>query len=102
MKKFNIFAIKKYHSIKIKFNTIYIIVFIVSCYQCKYMLKLLYNSNLLYLKGVTLMSEKELKKSIEDMKKFTKKVTRSKRASLGFLVKAGICSSDGKLKKQYR
>lgn len=48
------------------------------------------------------MSEKELKKSIVEMKKATKKVTKTKKASLLFLMKAGICSSDGKLTKQYR
>jgi len=48
------------------------------------------------------MDEKESKKIIEEMKKATKKVTRSKKASLEFLVKAGICSEDGKLREQYR
>ena len=48
------------------------------------------------------MNEKESKKFIEEMKKTTKKLTKSKRASLDFLVKAGICSPDGKLTKQYR
>ena len=48
------------------------------------------------------MNERELKNTISNMKKLTKRVTKSKEASLNFLIKVGICSSDGKLMKQYR
>lgn len=48
------------------------------------------------------MSEKEIKQCVNDMKKFTKEVTKSKKESLSFLVKAGICNSEGKLKEQYK
>ena len=48
------------------------------------------------------MSEKEIQKYIEKMKRFTKTTSKSKKNALEFLVKAGICDSNGQLKPQYR
>jgi hypothetical protein len=48
------------------------------------------------------MTSQEIKKQITDMKKFTKKVTASKTLSRDFLVKAGICTENGNLKKAYK
>lgn len=41
----------------------------------------------------------EYKKKAEEL---TKKVTLSKEAALDFLIKAGFCTKNGKLKKEYR
>lgn len=48
------------------------------------------------------MTEKEVEKSVEDMKKFTKKVTSSKRKAREFLVRAGISTPTGRLTKPYK
>ena len=52
--------------------------------------------------GVDNMSEKEIQKYVEEMKKFAKSKSRSKKNVLEFLVKAGICDNEGQLKPQYR
>jgi len=48
------------------------------------------------------MTEEEIKDKIKDMKKFAKKLLASKSASKDFLVKAGIYTEKGNLKKAYR
>lgn len=57
------------------------------------------------MKGST-MSEpavsKETKRVIKEMKKFSREVTSSKEKSKQFLVKAGICTENGNLKKVYK
>lgn len=48
------------------------------------------------------MTAKEIKEQIKQIEQFTKKVTASPKASLDFLVKAGICNTSGKLRKEYK
>jgi hypothetical protein len=48
------------------------------------------------------MSDKELKKKIEAIRRLRKEVCVSKEAARDFLVKAGICTKSGKLAKAYR
>jgi len=48
------------------------------------------------------MTKKDVKKSVEDMKEFTKKVASSKKKAREFLVKAGISTCTGKLTKPYK
>ena len=54
----------------------------------------------------SIMSEpvvsKETKKVIEDMKKYSRKVTSSREKSRKFLVNAGICTVKGNLKQVYK
>ena len=45
---------------------------------------------------------KETKKVIEDMKKYSRKVTSSREKSRKFLVNAGICTVKGNLKQVYK
>ncbi len=45
---------------------------------------------------------KETKRVIKEMKKFSREVTSSKEKSKQFLVKAGICTENGNLKKVYK
>lgn len=48
------------------------------------------------------MTEKEVKKSLKDMKKFTREVTSSKRKAKAFLIKVGISTPKGNLTKTYK
>ncbi len=48
------------------------------------------------------MSDKELKESIKAMKKLQKKHKDSPKEALAFLVRAGIATANGKLKKPYQ
>ena len=48
------------------------------------------------------MTEKEVKAYLAEMKKFADKVSSSPKASRDFLVKAGILTPKGNLKKPYR
>ena len=48
------------------------------------------------------MSEEETKAYIAEMKRFTKKVSSSPKESRRFLVKAGILTPKGNLKKPYK
>ena len=48
------------------------------------------------------MTAREIRKSVADMKKFTKEVASSKRKAKAFLVKAGISTRSGKLTKAYK
>lgn len=43
-----------------------------------------------------------MERYIKDMEKFKKEVTNSPENSLSFLVKAGICTPKGNLKKEYK
>lgn len=47
------------------------------------------------------MSDKEIKQLVNDMGKYAKKENTPKEA-LQFLVRAGICQPNGKLKKVYQ
>lgn len=47
------------------------------------------------------MSEKEIKKLVSEMKKFSKKDETPQEAR-EFLVRAGICDTNGKLRKIYQ
>lgn len=48
------------------------------------------------------MSDKELKKQIDAIRRLEKQVLGSKETAKKFLVKAGICTKDGKLAEAYR
>ena len=48
------------------------------------------------------MNSKEVKKSLKDMKEFTKEVTSSKRKAKAFLIKVGIATPKGNLTKTYK
>lgn len=48
------------------------------------------------------MNEKEIDKTVEVMKRYTRKVCKSKKSARKFLVDAGIYTADGKLAKNYR
>jgi hypothetical protein len=48
------------------------------------------------------MSEKELRKQADGLKRLQRKVCLSKESALDFLVKAGICTKSGRLSKAYR
>lgn len=48
------------------------------------------------------LSTKEIEKTVEDMKKWTKKICSSKKKARKFLIDAGIYDADGNLTKQYR
>jgi len=48
------------------------------------------------------MSDKELTKQVEAIKRLKVEVSASKEAARDFLVKAGICTKSGKLAKAYR
>ncbi len=48
------------------------------------------------------MTAKEIKEQIQTIKKVSRKVTTSKKASQDFLVHAGIHTKKGKLAKAYR
>ncbi len=47
------------------------------------------------------MTQNEIDKTIRDMRKFTKKVSSSKKLSREFLYRAGICTKSGRLRKPY-
>jgi len=48
------------------------------------------------------MTEKELKKTLEEMKKHSSAVTKSQKDARSFLRRAGIVDSKGNLTKVYR
>lgn len=48
------------------------------------------------------LSEKELKRKVEGLKRLRRKVCASKESARDFLVKAGICTRAGTLRKAYR
>lgn len=48
------------------------------------------------------MTEKEVRTYIAEMKKFAKKVSSSPKKSRDFMVKAGILTPKGNLKKPYK
>lgn len=48
------------------------------------------------------MTDKETKKYVQEMKKFTKKASSSPSTSRKMLVRAGICTKKGNLKKPYK
>ena len=48
------------------------------------------------------MTDKEPKKIVQDMKKYAKEVTSSQKKSKEFLIKAGICTPKGNLRKPYK
>lgn len=48
------------------------------------------------------MTDKERKKLLSEMEEYIKKVSSSKEKSLEFLVKAGICTPKGNLRKLYK
>lgn len=52
--------------------------------------------------GVVSMTQKEIKDQTAAIRKMAKKVSASRRDSLAFLVKAGICTKKGKLQPVYR
>jgi len=48
------------------------------------------------------MTDKEREKLLSEMEEYIKKVSSSKKKSRDFLVKAGICTKKGNLRKPYR
>jgi hypothetical protein len=48
------------------------------------------------------MTDQETKEYVDEMKKYTKKIATSSKKSKDFLVKAGICTPKGNLKKPYK
>jgi hypothetical protein len=48
------------------------------------------------------MTKKDVKDQTEAIRKVAGKVSATRRASLAFLVKAGICTKKGKLQPAYR
>lgn len=48
------------------------------------------------------MTDKERKKILLEMEEYIKKVSSSKKKSREFLVKAGICTKKGNLRKPYK
>lgn len=48
------------------------------------------------------MTTQEIKKSIKDLQAIQKKVKKSKKAALQFLVDAGIATKNGNLRSVYR
>lgn len=48
------------------------------------------------------MTDKEPKKIVKDMKAFEKTISSSSKKSREFLVKAGICTPKGNLRKPYK
>jgi hypothetical protein len=44
----------------------------------------------------------EVDREIEVMRRFTKKITRSKKAAREFLIRGGFITKDGQLTKRYR
>ena len=51
---------------------------------------------------MTTMTTKEIKKTVDNMKKLTKKVCSSRAEARKFLVSAGIYTKHGQLAKAYR
>lgn len=48
------------------------------------------------------MTETETKKYVKKMEEYTKKISSSSEKSKKFLIKAGICTPKGNLKKNYK
>ncbi|GAA4451710.1 hypothetical protein GCM10023092_09550 [Rurimicrobium arvi] len=48
------------------------------------------------------MSDKELREFSDAMKRYTKKLAKDKRASKAFLVRTGIITEKGNLRKPYK
>lgn len=48
------------------------------------------------------MTKKELRKAVKAIKKLKKKVCKTKKSARAFLVKVGISTKKGKLRKPYR
>lgn len=48
------------------------------------------------------MCEKEIDKYVDEMKKYTKKISKNKKESFELLKKAGIINAKGKLTSQYK
>jgi len=48
------------------------------------------------------MTDKEPKKIVRDMRKFEKKITSSSEKSKKLIIKAGICTPKGNLRKPYK
>jgi hypothetical protein len=48
------------------------------------------------------MTDKEPKKIASEMEAYIKKISASKKKSIEFLVKAGICTPKGHLRKPYK
>jgi len=52
--------------------------------------------------GGIIMTDKEPKKIVRDMRKFEKKITSSSEKSKKLIIKAGICTPKGNLRKPYK
>lgn len=52
--------------------------------------------------GDIIMTDKEPKNIVRDMKKYEKKITSSSEKSKKLIIKAGICTAKGNLRKPYK